>query len=213
MAFELGWRNTVTKEVQEQIIEEVRRLSYDVNPKIWIGVKWLATYISIRPSELIHIKEGDFDLSLGVVNVRFNKENKPKVVPLLDEDVKLIRSFPPALPHLYFFRHGKRKGVHVSKRFRFGKDYLWKWWRMACNNLSIKGVDLYGGTRHSSVKALRERFTPEQIKRATMHHTNKAFERYYQVELEDSRKVYAGTKQPAQVLHIKDVQKTGGNEG
>ena len=102
--YQLGWRKTIDKETQQRIIEEVKRISTH-NPKIWIGIKWLATYLSIRPVELINIKEGDFDLSLGVVNVKYNKERKPKTVPLLDEDVALVRAFPRGLPHLYFFRH------------------------------------------------------------------------------------------------------------
>jgi hypothetical protein len=46
-------------------------------------------------------------------------------------------------------------------------------------------VDLYSGTEHSSATALRKFRSPEQIKKATMHTTNKAFERYFQIELED----------------------------
>lgn len=55
-------------------------------------------------------------------------------------------------------------------------------------------MDLYGGTRHSSARALREFHSPEEIKRATMHTTNKAFERYFQIEIEDVRKIYGNTK-------------------
>jgi hypothetical protein len=55
-------------------------------------------------------------------------------------------------------------------------------------------VDLYGGTRHSSTRVLREFHSPEEIKRATMLTTNKAFERYFQIEFEDVRKVYRNTK-------------------
>lgn len=77
---------------------------------------------------------------------------------------------------------------------RFGGKYLYKWWKKACNNLGIQGVDLYGGTRHSSARALGEFNSPEEIKRATMHTTNKAFERYFQIELEDVRNVYENTK-------------------
>jgi integrase len=149
------------------------------------------TYVNIRPSELINIKEGDFDLSLGIVNVRYNKESKPKIVKLLEEDIELVKSFPSALPHLYFFRHGNRKGVPRSKAHRFGKDYLYTWWKRACKNLGIENVDLYGGTRHSSVRALREYFSPEEIKQyGTTHSTNKAFERYFQHELGDQEKIF-----------------------
>jgi integrase len=192
--FILGWRNTVDKETQTAIIEEVKRISYHINPRIWIGIKWLSTYVAIRPIELINIKEGDFDLGLGVVNVKHNKVDKPKIVPMLEEDIELVRSFGKALPSLYFFRHASRKGLPLKKRYRFGKDYLYSWWKSACKNLRIEGVDLYGGTRHSTVRALREHFTPDQVKLGTMHTTNAAFERYYQIELEDARKVYRAAR-------------------
>ncbi len=42
--YELGWRNTINKETQQLVIDEVKRISYEINPKIWIGIKWLATY-------------------------------------------------------------------------------------------------------------------------------------------------------------------------
>jgi len=38
--------------------------------------------------------------------------------------------------------------------------------------------------------ALREFCTPEQIKRATMHITNRAFERYYMIEAKEVLEVY-----------------------
>jgi len=50
-----------------------------------------------------------------------------------------------------------------------------------------------GGTKHSSTTALRKYRTPEEIKRATMHSTNKAFERYFRMELDDVRDIYADT--------------------
>jgi len=60
-------------------------------------------------------------------------------------------------------------------------------------NLGIVGVDLYGGTRHSSAGALRAYRTPEEIKRATMHSTDKAFERYFSMESDDLRSIYQDT--------------------
>jgi integrase len=194
--FELKWRKLVDVDTQEALLEEIRHLTYHINPKIWIGIKWLTRYISIRPIELLHIREEDFNLSLGVVNIRHNKERKPKIIPLLDEDVQLVKSLPRGLPHLYFFRHEKRKGVHADKRGRFGKDYLYKWWKVACKNLGVEGVDLYGGTRHSSATALREHCSPEQIKGATMHSTNAAFQRYFTMPMEDVRAIYAKTGKP-----------------
>lgn len=207
--FQLKWRKTVDKGTQNKIIQEVKNISYHINPKIWIGVKWLATYIPIRPKELINIREGDFDLSVGVVNIRENKEQKPKIVPLLHEDIEIIKSFPPALPHLYFFRHGKRKGVALKHRGKFGKHYLYTWWKRACKNLGVD-VDLYGGTRHSSARDLRKHFTPDQIKKyGTQHSTTKAFNRYFEIELEDSREVFRKTQGGKEVGKLFDLKKKG----
>ena len=77
-------------------------------------------------------------------------------------------------------------------------------------------VDLYGGTRHSSARALRDRFSPEQIRRATMHSTSKAFERYFRVEGDEVRSIYEagstgkelvtkfGQSEKSNLLNIKD---------
>jgi len=201
--FELSWRKTIDKNMQQAIIAEVHRISHHINIKIWIGIKWLATYVSIRPGELLSIKEGHLDLHTGLLLIPYPKEKKPKTIPLLEGDVDLLRSLPTSLPDLYFFRH--LPGISGCKAGqKFGKKYLYKWWKKACNNLGIEGVDLYGGTRHSSARALRQHFSPEEIKRATMHSTNKAFERYFQIEVEDVRKVYQKaadkdlTKNPSQ---------------
>lgn len=51
-------------------------------------------------------------------------------------------------------------------------------------------MDLYGETKHSTVKALREYLRPDEIKKGTGIATNKAFERYYQFEFEDELKAY-----------------------
>jgi hypothetical protein len=59
-----------------------------------------------------------------------------------------------------------------------------------CAHLGIEGVDLCGGTRHSSARALRAQRATEEIRRATMHSTNKAFERYFSMEADDLRSIY-----------------------
>ncbi|MFO7599874.1 MAG: hypothetical protein R6X27_08710, partial [Candidatus Desulfacyla sp.] len=118
--------------------------------------------------------------------IRYNKEKKPKWVPMLKEDLELVQSFPEALDKtLPFFRY---------KGKPYGRKRLYKWWKRACDNLKIEGVDLYGGTRHSTVKALRALRTPEEIKRGSMHSTNKAFDRYYKVEDDEARQIYGDTK-------------------
>ena len=189
--FELGWRKTVDKPTQTAIIEELRRISYHVNPKIWLGCVWLATYVNVRPIELIHVKEKDINLDYGIMNVRYNKEQKPKMVYLLDDDVEILKSMPRSFPDLYFFRHGKgRSGIQAGEQF--GPAYLRKWWKRACENLGVEGVPLYPGTKHSSVIALGETCTPEEIKKyGTGHQTNKAFDRYFQVDAKKKRELFA----------------------
>lgn len=198
--FKLGWRQTIGKATQQAVIDEIYRISYHMNPKVFIGIKFLSTYISIRPGELINIKEKDIDLESGYIFIPDPKENKPKAIPLISEDVELLSSFPKGLPDLYFFRHlSGLNGVKAGQRF--GDKYLYKWWKRACENLGIEGVDLYGGTRHSTVIALRQFATPEQIKRATMHSTNKAFERYFRIESDEVREVYKLTQGGPRVGH------------
>ena len=189
--FELGWRKIITKTTQNEVLEEVYRLTHHINPKIYLGIKWLSTYIKIRPGELLQAREQDFDLELGCLLIPHPKEKEGKIVPLLPEDVEIMQAMPKAIdPALPFFRH--EQGISSVKPGQpFGEKYFYKWWKRACANLGIEGVDLYGGTRHSTARALRKHRTPEEIKRATGHSTNKAFERYFQFELEDVRAIYA----------------------
>jgi hypothetical protein len=90
---------------------------------------------------------------------------------------------------------GYAKGLKgVKAGGRSGGKYLYKWWVKSCENLGIEGVDLYGGTRHSTVRELRRYRTPEEIWLASMHSTNKVFERYFQVESDDLRAIYRDTE-------------------
>ena len=128
---------------------------------------------------------------------------------MLDDDIELLNSLPRALPDLYFFRHPA--GISGCKAGqRFGQRYLYKWWMKACANLKIKGVDLYGGTRHSTVSALASVLSPDEIKvHGTQHSTNKAFERYFQRKASDSLKVSKAVTGLQQVYNQKDDGKKG----
>jgi integrase len=86
---------------------------------------------------------------------------------------------------MYFFR-----GVDGRQ---FGEKHFYKWWKRACKNVGVEGVDLHCGTRHSSVRALRKRWTPREIQKASMHSTDESFGRYYWVDGDDLRKVYEET--------------------
>ena len=188
--YKLGYRKIIDKETQTSILNEIREISYHLNPKIWLGIKWLCTYIAIRPGELLKVQEQDVNTRLGCFIIKHTKEGHEKVVPMLDEDRIIINDLPVGLPELPFFRHNSKvKGCKPGTPF--GEKYLYKWWKKACANLEIEDVDLYGGTRHSSATALKEFLSPEQIKAGTMHSTNKAFERYFQRKSQDAIQVYS----------------------
>jgi integrase len=197
VTFELAWRKTIDKDTQQAIMDELKEVAPH---KCWLGIKWLSTYFNMRPEELRNIKEGDIDRKAGEIVIRHPKENKTKVVYLLPEDVKILQNFPKAIdPEIYFFRHASGE--------RFGEKYFYKWWKRACKNLDVGGVDLYGGTRHSTVRALRKYRTPEEIRYASMHTTNKAFERYYVMGGDDLRAIYQDTqagKEVAKELEVID---------
>lgn len=112
VSFELGWRNIIDIRTQQEIIGEIKAISHGINPKIWLGIKWLSTYISVRPGELIAVQERQINISMGSLVIPHPKEKTPKIVYLLGEDVELLKSIPRGFPDLYFFRHPKGiKGV------------------------------------------------------------------------------------------------------
>lgn len=189
--FDLAYRKTLSSEDQEAVLDEVRRISWEQNPRVWIGIRWLSRYFSIRPGELLRIKESEIviDGGDGYFVIPHPKEKRPKIVPMIDEDVELVKSLPRSFPEFPFFRHfGGVKGCRQGQAF--GEKYLYKWWKRACGNLGIRDVDLYGGTRHSTVIALGSEFTPEQLKAASFHSTNRAFERYFRVKPDDIKIIY-----------------------
>ena len=188
VSFKLETRAIISLEDQAKIIDEIKRISYHINPKIWLGVRFLATYINTRPGELISIKEGEIFLDRGMILIPAPKERIPKFIFLTGADLSLLKSLPRGLPHLFFFRHPKGNGA-ASPGQKFGKDYLYKWWKTACDNLGIYGIDLYGGTRHSSTTAMKKFFSPEEIKGGTGH-ISEAFERYFQRQSNDAVTVY-----------------------
>jgi len=203
VSFELGYRRTINKETQQAIIEEVGRICS--NQRVYLGIKWLATYISLRPGELIKLTEGNIDTGNGYLYIpASDSKTEYKAIPLIAEDVEILKAIPLSFPAMAFFRHGAgMKGV--ADNAPFGSKYFYKWWVKACSNLGIEGVDLYGGTSHSSVRALRRFSSPEEIKGAAMSETNKAFERYMGKDTDDDlRSVY---KQSAKVISIDKTDK------
>jgi hypothetical protein len=139
----------------------------------------------------LSLSEGNIDTGNGYLYIpASDSKTEYKAIPLIPEDVEILKAIPLTFTALAFFRHGAGiKGV--AENAPFGIKYFYKWWVKACSNLNIEGVDLYGGTRHSSVRALRKYHSPEEIKRAAMSETNKAFDRYMGKDTDaDMRSIY-----------------------
>ena len=183
--YELGYRTITDRETQGSIIDEVRRISSN-NKKIWLGIDMLSVYVSMRPGDLLKIRERDIDLKYGVVIIHnpTKTKNKSKTIRLLDRHIEIIGEMMikyPALPHMPFFRHVP--GVSgVSANAPFGPKYFKKWWDKACQNLGIQGLDLYGGTRHTTTTEIARLAGADKARKATAHETNKAFDRYCQFQ-------------------------------
>ncbi|MCG8634909.1 MAG: hypothetical protein MI863_13830 [Desulfobacterales bacterium] len=214
--FKLAWRNIVSMEDQAAILEEVRRLTFDANPRIWLGIKLLSMYPKVRPGEMMNVLEGHINLDEKWILFPDPKEGIPKFIHLLDEHAQLIREIrgPKGLPDMFFFRHiTARPGVKAGTRF--GQKQFRMWWNRACKNLGIEGVDLYGGTKHSTVTALGTVLTPEQIQRGATGHVSDAFKRYMLPDINEAltatravQKVQSGgDKQVINLLGIKKAAK------
>ncbi len=177
--FELGWRTVTDLDTQQAVIDEVYRIA--PQEKIAFGIELLASYTSLRPSDLRRVTEGDYKNGVVTFNNPTKLKNKFKLVRLLPEHVDQwedLKRRNPAFPQMPFFRHHRQSGV--TNESAYGKDLFYKWWKKACANLGIEGLDLYGGTRHTTTTAIADMASEEMAKKASGHMTNKAFERYCQ---------------------------------
>lgn len=192
---EMAFRKTVSIADQERILAKVKEQVGALRPRAWLAIKWLATYISVRPGEMVSITEGNIDRDRGllIIPAALAKEGRPKIVQLLEEDHELLSQFPPEHPSMPFFRHDS--GRYAGRQF--GPQLLWKDWTLACEALGIDGVDLYGGTKHSTAMGLRAVATYEEVRKMTGHTTNKAFDRYLQLEGETMKDLYRRRKEIA----------------
>jgi integrase len=198
IGFEMGFREIVDINTQTAIIDKVKELSWSLNPKIWWGIKILSENPNVRPGELRDIKEGDIQLKLNRIQIKRMKERgriKGKFILLEDQDIQFLRTIPKGLPDIYFFRH-KEGAQGVKSGERFGVSYFNKWWKKACAVLGVEGVTLYSGTKHSTVTALSDILSPEEIRRGgSEHSTSSAFDRYLVPNAKDKLKVRTALKQ------------------
>ena len=192
ISYTLGWRNRTDIQTLEAILDEIRRISWNINPKIWFGINLLTKNIDVRPGEMRMIKERDINLESGYMLISKPKEGLKdfgKYAYLDEDDIALIRSMPSGMPFMFFFRHQTgQSGIKAGDQF--GPKYFKVWWDKACKNIGVEGVGLYGGTKHTVATALGSILTPEEIKRGgTGSRTNKAFDRYFQPQRQEKLKV------------------------
>jgi hypothetical protein len=180
VGFTLGWRKVVSADEQALILRTLKDICGAGRAKIWFAAKLLADNPNVRPGELIKVTQRQILLEQKIILVREMKERDPnsaKTIMLDDDDVGFIRSCPPALPNVQFFRWpGKLSGCVEGDNF--GPAIVNRWWKKACEKAGVEGVTLYPGTKHSTVTALGQLLTPEQIKRGGTGHASRAFERY-----------------------------------
>lgn len=208
--YELGRRKLTDWNTQELILSTVKDLSYHVNPKIWFGIDILATYTALRPDDLRRVHENSLDVQSGFLTI-FNptkRKNKFKVIRLIDDHVKTWRELQrqfPAMPDMPFFRHNG--GINRVKAGEpFGEKYLYKWWTKACIEIGLEGVPLYPGTKHTTATETARLLGTEKALTASGL-TNKAFNRYCEIENSDSFETVTAImkkkKKSAEVLRLK----------
>lgn len=182
--YELGYRKIITWEVQETVLNKLKEISYHINEKIWLAVDMLCTYTALRPDDLRRVTEESLD-DYGWLTI-YNPtklKNKFKYIRLHKDHVDEWRSLQneyPALTGVPFFRH--MPGISgCTANEKFGDKYLYKWWAKACEQVGLEGVPLYPGTKHTTATETAKLMGSDKARNASGL-TNKAFDRYCQVE-------------------------------
>lgn len=200
--YELGYRKITNWEIQESVISKVKEMTYSINPKIWLAIDMLSTYTALRPDDLRRVTEDSLDDNGWlIIHNPTKRKNKFKTIHLHDDHVaewKAQQKQYPAMPDMPFFRH-------LSTRTRgkinevFGANYLCKQWNRASKLIGLEGVPLYPGTKHTTATETAKMMGTEKALNASGL-TNKAFERYCQVEQSDAYEV---------VTEIRKAKKAG----
>ncbi len=208
--YELGNRKITTWEIQEKVISKAKEISYNINPKIWLAIDMLATYTSLRPDDLRRVSENSLDNDgwLTILHPT-KKKNKFKRIKLVQDHVsewKGLQAKYPALPGAYFFRH--TAGISgCTENERFGDKYLYKWWVKACDQVGLEDVPLYPGTKHTTATETAKRWGTETA-RSVSGLTNKAFDRYCQVENSGAFEVVTAIRNAKKKAHVLQFPKS-----
>ena len=186
--YDLGYRKFTTWDEQALILDTIKEMA--PNPKQWFGIELLSVYTKLRPKDLLQSTEGDIELGTGMLFIHYptKKKNSLLTVRLAPDHITILKELKnqyPALPNIKFFRH--LDGISgVKKDAPFGEKYFYKAWISACEKLEIEGLDLYGGTRHTTTTEIGKLQGKEAAKKHSGHRTNKAFDRYCQMDEQES---------------------------
>ena len=183
ITYELQYRKLTNWETQQAILDKIYELTWHKNPKTWLAIDMLRTYVNIRPGDIKKLEEADIDTDSGVILVwrPTKRKNERKSIRLIPDHIEIIKELKekyPAVGPVKFFRH--HSGLHAGEGF--GVNMLYKTWKRACTKLGITGLDLYGGTRHTTTTEIAKRHGREAAREANENRTNKAFDRYCQMQ-------------------------------
>ena len=185
--YELGWRKTIDRATQLKILAHIEARASE---RTAMAFRWLMTYTALRPGELPQITLDDIS-SDGILTIKKHKVSRsssiPKEIPLLTEDFLKVKVIDDGSGG-HIFKHGKKPGC--APNHPFGEKYLRDVWKRACQACGVKGVDLYGGVRHSTQQFYRQHMSFEDCLRLSQHTTSKAGERYLKINHDELRRGY-----------------------
>jgi len=139
----MNMRILITVEDREKVLEKLYDLVKDYNERIYVAIYMLLSYPSIRPIELLRLKERDIIWNFRKIRIT-DRKNKDwaKVVPILDDDFEKMASLEKGFPEQHVFRYNEKSAKGRAKSCdSFGERLLREWWYRACAKVGIKGVD------------------------------------------------------------------------
>lgn len=133
-----------------------------------------------RKSEILNLKWSDIDLPNKIAYLRKTKNNKPRVIPLVDEAVNELQK-------LYKVRNMQKPSVFASKT-TFGKIDIQKHWQKALNAVNIHNFVFHGLRHVFATFAAQQGASSLELQTATGHRSLELLNRYTHLEADITRK-------------------------
>lgn len=176
---DLGYRKITTWEIQEKVLDQIHKNTFHFNPKVWLAVDMLATYVEIRPDDIRRLRECDYANGYIELLRPTKKKGKKKIIRLCEDHVQLWESLMDDIPsETKFFRHAKTMRNKPAGT-PFGINYLHDVWDAAAKEVGLVGVPLYPGTKHTTATETTKLVGRKKSQEASGL-TSKAFDRYNQ---------------------------------